>query len=159
MDELRRRLPAGGRGAARGDDEPESDRPAGAGARRPVLAVRRPGGLPALDRAHLSRQCFGDESLEAELLAMFRTQAPSLTEGIGEAAGSSPGLAADLAHRLKGSALAVGAARVGGAAARVEACGRGGAEGPAEAAKMSQAVSELRGAVSEAVAEIERLTR
>ena len=34
---------------------------------------------PPLDLVHLARQCLGDHELEAELLAMFRLQAPALT--------------------------------------------------------------------------------
>ena len=40
----------------------------------------RAGGVdPPLDLVHLARQCLGDHELEAELLGMFRLQAPALT--------------------------------------------------------------------------------
>ena len=34
---------------------------------------------PPLDLVHLARQCLGDHELEAELLGLFRLQAPALT--------------------------------------------------------------------------------
>ena len=122
------------------------------------------GGAPddgeALDLAHLARQCMGDRDLEAEVLRQFRTEAPALAASLAQDRRSSLAAKADLAHRLKGSALAVGAWRIAHAAAVVEACGRAGAQaGPqaSQAVELSQAIAALSAAVAEAMAEIDRL--
>ena len=75
---------------------------------------------PPLDLVHLARQCQGDHELETELLGLFLLQAPALTAQIAD-----PGLLpleskAKIAHKLRGSALSVGAGRVARAAWRVE---------------------------------------
>ena len=106
------------------------------------------GDAPVLDCVHLSRQCAGDAGLEVELLALFRAEALALAQALADGAGLSPRDAADLAHRLKGSALAVGAGRVARAAAALEA--RAGAERP-------KAVAALIGAVADAADAIDRL--
>jgi HPt (histidine-containing phosphotransfer) domain-containing protein len=110
-------------------------------------------GFAALDLAHLARQCLGDHELEAELLLQFRTQALRLAAELAEDDRLPPTARADVAHRLKGSALAVGAPAVAHAAEAVEACGRAGGQ-PDE---MSQAIARLTEAVSRAAAEIARL--
>ncbi len=101
--------------------------------------------LAPLDLAHLSRQCFGDKSLEIELLLQFRIQSLSIATQS----------TADLAHRLRGSALAIGAGKVARVAATVEERGRAG--GHSRSAEMARAISDLRDAVTEAVVEIDRL--
>ena len=94
------------------------------------------GGAPetaVLDMAHLQAQCMGDEALAAELLKMFRIQALQISASMARP-GAAAALAA-LAHKLRGSAAAVGACAVAAAAARLEAaCQRGGARAPALAA-------------------------
>lgn len=114
---------------------------------------------PPIDLVHLSRQCQGSEGLEAELLDLFKRLA------VAEAAQlSDPGtglrLKADVAHKLRGSALAVGAGRVARAAETVEALTRGrGEEAPSrvQATKAQDAIAALQRAVAEAIGEIERL--
>ena len=109
---------------------------------------------PAIDLVHLSRQCLGDPELEAELLAMFRLQARALAAQLSDSSGLSLESKAKLAHRLRGSALAVGAPRVAGAAARIEDLAS--ADGGQRAAE-AQATATLLAAVAEALAEIERI--
>ena len=69
---------------------------------------------PPLDLVHLARQCLGDHELEAELLQLFRQQAPTLTARLSGSPPLSVDAKAKIAHTLRGSALAVGAGRVAG---------------------------------------------
>ena len=109
---------------------------------------------PPLDLVHLARQCLGDHELEAELLGMFRLQAPALTAQLAGYPPLSLESKAKIAHRLRGSALAVGARRVASAAWRIEElASAAGDQRSAEA----RAVAALQSAVAEALAEIERL--
>ncbi len=114
-----------------------------------------------LDLGHLSRQCMGDEDLETEILSQFRTQSLTLMAQISTEDSSPFAAQADIAHRLRGSALAVGACAVASAAEAAETCSRacalGGPESATRVAEMSQAISTLTKAVSETVAEIDRL--
>lgn len=71
-----------------------------------------------LDREHLDRQTFGDADLRAEIVGMFREQSAEIVRAIEAATGSAAVI--DLAHRLKGSARAVGAFRLAEAAQAVE---------------------------------------
>jgi HPt (histidine-containing phosphotransfer) domain-containing protein len=70
-----------------------------------------------IDVGHLDRMTLGDAELEREVLAMFAAQASDLVERL--IRGSTD--AAALAHKLKGSARAIGAFRVAEAAAEFEA--------------------------------------
>jgi len=109
---------------------------------------------PPLDLVHLARQFLGDHELEAELLAMFQLQAPALTAQLAGYPPLSLESKAKIAHRLRGSALAVGARRVASAAWRIEElASAAGDQRSAEA----RAVAALQSAVAEALAEIERL--
>lgn len=65
-----------------------------------------------IDFDHLQRAVLGDGSLEREVLAMFSAQAAGLIDQLAEL----PPHAMDLAHALKGSALAIGVFRVADAA-------------------------------------------
>src|ERR1700761_4706679 len=93
-----------------------------------------------LDLVHLARQTDGDEALEAELLAMFDAQAEKLAERV-KLTDLSRRARGDVAHRLKGSALAVGAFAVARAAAELEcAFERDSGEPAAEIAALGTAV-------------------
>ena len=130
----------------------------GEGKRAPQ-ASGGPGEGAALDLAHLLRQCLGDGDLAAELLREFRTVALRTAAELARD-GLSFAARADAAHRLKGSALAVGAPAVAHAAGVVEALARAGAPADAGARRpieMSQAIAALAAAVSQAAAEIARL--
>jgi hypothetical protein len=109
---------------------------------------------PPLDLVHLARQCLGDHELEAELLGLFRLQAPALMAQLSDPSLLSLESKAKIAHQLRGSALAVGARRVASAAGRIEELAfAAGDQRLAEA----RAVAALLSAVAEALAEIERI--
>ncbi len=113
---------------------------------------------PPIDLVHLTRQCQGDPDLEAELLGLFRQQARSLSAQLSDSASKSLEQEANIAHKLRGSALAVGAGRVADAAAAIEESALGAqASRRGRPAAVSQAIAALADAVAEAVAEIERL--
>ena len=118
------------------------------------------GGWPpeaAIDWRHLERQCLGDAALAQELLSLFATQARQLAVQLTEAALPAPALA-DLAHRLKGSALAVGANALAARASALETlCRRGAAPAiiaaaaaPVSAAAAACAAAAERGQQSRA---------
>jgi HPt (histidine-containing phosphotransfer) domain-containing protein len=116
---------------------------------------------PPLDLVHLARQCLGDRELEDELLRMFRRQARTLTAELSDPSLLSLESKAKIAHKLRGSALAVGARRVAGAAWRIEelAAAAGDRLPPDmnDRGEEARAVLALLIAVTEAVAEIERI--
>jgi|SRR5271170_5946191 len=116
---------------------------------------------PPLDLVHLARQCLGDHELEAELLGLFRLQATALTAQL---AGSSPlslESKAKIAHKLRGSALSVGAGRVAGAAWRIEeltsAANTGSRPDADQGLVEAGAFAALLSVVTEAVLEIDRI--
>lgn len=74
-------------------------------------------GSPAIDLAHLGRQTLDDPAIQREVLGMFALQLEAAREGMALVGGADR---RDLAHRLKGTALGVGAFRLAGAAARIE---------------------------------------
>src|SRR5271156_229050 len=83
---------------------------------------------PAIDLVHLARQTDGDSLLEGELLGLFHRQAAELIAELAPR-GAPARARADIAHKLRGSALAMGAGRVAEAARAVElAFAVGGAE-------------------------------
>ena len=75
-------------------------------------AGRRP-----IDFAQLSKQTMGDNGLEIEVLQLFARLARQTMAEIHDAEADACGQSA---HRLKGAALAIGAARVAEAAAAIE---------------------------------------
>jgi HPt (histidine-containing phosphotransfer) domain-containing protein len=106
-----------------------------------------------IDLVHLARQTDGDADLETELLAMFEAQAAKLgarlmLPDVGAQA------KADIAHRLRGSALAIGAHRVAAAAERTESHFAKLAD---SGESRSDPLAELQAAVAEARAAIVRL--
>jgi HPt (histidine-containing phosphotransfer) domain-containing protein len=72
---------------------------------------------PIIDLAHLDEQTFGDAELQREVLHMFQAQVPLLLKALEAAQGDAR---AEIAHRLKGSCLAVGANQLGDAAGLIE---------------------------------------
>jgi chemotaxis protein histidine kinase CheA len=109
---------------------------------------------PPLDLVHLARQCLGDHELETELLGLFRRQARALTAQLSGSPFLSSEAKAQIAHTLRGSALAVGARRVASAAWRIEELASAADDqGSAEA----RAIAALLSAVAEALTEIDRI--
>jgi HPt (histidine-containing phosphotransfer) domain-containing protein len=116
---------------------------------------------PPLDLVHLARQCQGDHELEAELLGLFRLQAPALTAQLADSSRLSLESKAEIAHKLRGSALSVGAGRVAQTAWRVEEMASDpGPQLHADADRQLEeagALAALMSAVTEAVREIDRI--
>lgn len=67
--------------------------------------------------AELDQQTFGDAELKREVLDLFAAQAPVLLQTL---AASSGEVRSQTAHRLKGSALAIGAAQLASCADALE---------------------------------------
>jgi HPt (histidine-containing phosphotransfer) domain-containing protein len=101
---------------------------------------------PIIDLVHLSRQTCGDGGLENELLRLFIVQAQQYAAWLEES--SAPGDAlhrADLTHRLKGSAQAIGAFPLAEAAEVYEETLRAGASDPgSEARRLAKALEDAR---------------
>jgi Hpt domain len=116
---------------------------------------------PPLDLVHLARQCLGDHELETELLGLFRLQAPALTAQIADPSLSPLESKAKIAHKLRGSALSVGAGRVARAAWRIEELASPGTPRSRDDAdrRLDEAggIAALLSAVAEAVIEIDRI--
>jgi HPt (histidine-containing phosphotransfer) domain-containing protein len=93
-----------------------------------------------IDLAHLQRVTLGDASLEREVLAMFAAQAFDLIEQLVR----MPADAAELAHKLKGSAQAVGAFRVTDAAEWLESTVRDHSDSAEALMTLTDAVLEVR---------------
>lgn len=90
---------------------------------RPTPSVATEAHSSSLDLAHLSRQTGGDLLLQCELLDIFRLRSPELVDRMRALAREPLQQASplrDLAHQLKGSALALGAFGVAAAAEAVE---------------------------------------
>jgi HPt (histidine-containing phosphotransfer) domain-containing protein len=109
---------------------------------------------PIIDLVLLARHSLGDQNLELELLEMFERQAARLIGQLTETIPQNSKAAADLAHKLKGSALAVGANRVAQAASRLEAL----CNDPPGQSGLAAALASLAGSVSEAREAIVKLT-
>jgi hypothetical protein len=109
---------------------------------------------PPLDLVHLARQCLGDAELEAELLGLFRLQARAVTAELSRSPLLSLESKAKLAHKLRGSALAVGAMRVAGAAGLIEELALSADD---QSCAEADATAALLDAVAEAIAEIDRI--
>lgn len=114
-----------------------------------TIAVMAP--ATPFDLVSLSRQTAGDSSLERELLAMFGVQAGEILARLTDARRlAARQQQAELAHRLRGSALAVCAHEVADMAgqlevALLEGCGTAKASGhfDAVAAAVARAESSL----------------
>ena len=114
-----------------------------------------------LDLVHLARQCLGDRELEDELLRLFRAQSQTLTAQLSDPSQLSLESKANIAHKLRGSALAVGARRVAGAALRIEELALSAGDRPRldidDRVAEARALLALLFAVTEANAEIDRI--
>ena len=73
--------------------------------------------MPIIDVPELDQQTFHDPQIRREIIGMFLEQAPVILAGIN---GSTGAARADIAHRLRGSALALGASALAEAASRLE---------------------------------------
>jgi HPt (histidine-containing phosphotransfer) domain-containing protein len=106
---------------------------------------------PAIDLVHLARQTEGDAELEAELLALFDRQSANLLAQLAVDGAVRAGRA-EIAHQLRGSALAVGAGRVASAAETLERLLTSGRMGSHECERalggLAAAVAEARGAIA-----------
>ncbi len=101
-----------------------------------------------VDLVHLARQTFGSAELEREVLRLFVKQGGGLVRLI--AAAEDIRTRAEFAHRLKGSARAIGAGRVAGLAEALETAPDGEAAGLAE--DLAAAVDEVERFVAELLA-------
>jgi HPt (histidine-containing phosphotransfer) domain-containing protein len=100
---------------------------------------------PVIDLVHLARQTMSDQALEVELLELFDRQSARILAQLIDAGAIDAKLCGDLAHKLKGSALAIGAGRVARSAAAYEAACSSGAGAPV--AEVAEAVEEARAAI------------
>lgn len=97
----------------------------------------------ALNLDFLTRQTFGDRTLERELLALFLRQCVRLLPIV---SGAAPTVErADAAHTLKGAALAIGAARIASLAGTLE----GALDSEMPDATLRRLVTKLEGAIEE----------
>ena len=118
-------------------DRSPRELPSAGGAARPI------------DLVHLARATDGDESLEAELLSMFDRQSEKLVERV-KLADLPRRARGDIAHRLRGSALAIGAFAVSDAAEKLElAFEDEGDEPDSEIAALVASVEQARAAIAE----------
>ncbi len=106
---------------------------------------------PAIDFAHLARQTLDDRALENELLALFENQAARITAQLIALGAGEAKLRADLAHTLKGSALAIGAGRAARSAQAYETACATGSPGAA-LDDLVAAVAQVRVAIAERLA-------
>jgi len=109
---------------------------------------------PVIDLVLLARHSLGDQNLELELLEMFERQAARLIGQLTETISQDVKGAGDLAHKLKGSALAVGANRVAQSASRLETL----CNDPPGQSGLAAALASLAASVSEAREAIVKLT-
>ena len=101
-----------------------------------------PGDGP-IDFEHLERMTLGDGAIEQEVLTLFSAQSASLVHALA----AMPADASALAHKLKGSARAIGAFAVADAAARLEAAIARGFDPSAALAELGESVAEARAAI------------
>ena len=83
-----------------------------------TIGTACPSASRPIDFIHLSQQTMGDKSLEIEVLQIFARQARQLMQ---ELSSGVPSERQNIAHRMKGAALAIGASAVARTAADVEA--------------------------------------
>jgi HPt (histidine-containing phosphotransfer) domain-containing protein len=103
-----------------------------------------------IDLVHLARQSLGDSALETELLHLFAAQADQILAALRRCGEAQQSL--DLAHRLKGSARAIGAGAVARAAESCEAAAKQGRLPDARLAELAQAIEQAQVAIQRLVA-------
>lgn len=96
-----------------------------------------------IDLDHLKRMTLGDSGLEQEVLAMFSAQLVRLVGALAALPAEAPALA----HKLKGSARAIGAFAVADAATRLEAALANGSDPSQLLADLGDAVAQARTAI------------
>jgi HPt (histidine-containing phosphotransfer) domain-containing protein len=96
-----------------------------------------------IDFEHLGRMTLGDAILEHEVLAMFAAQAVGLMRALA----TLPADAGELAHKLKGSARAIGAFQVADAAGWLETAVLNGDDPVHALAELTDAVEQARTAI------------
>ncbi|HUO55161.1 MAG TPA: Hpt domain-containing protein [Rhodoblastus sp.] len=95
-----------------------------------------------IDLVHLARQTMGDAALEKELLAMFDRQAAQIASIL--LVVEQGATSADLAHKLKGSARAIGANGIAAAAEHYEHAARAGLLAQADADRLFAETEDVR---------------
>jgi len=121
--------------------------------RAPAASSPASAEAPAIDLAHLARQSDNDLALAEELLRLFDRQSAAMLRQLAEGA-ATRSRRADVAHSLRGSALAVGAWAAARAAQALEAAlGRENGE----ESEIDEALATLAEAIGEARAAIARL--
>jgi HPt (histidine-containing phosphotransfer) domain-containing protein len=113
----------------------------------PAPAAADDPGAPAIDLAHLARQTLGDQALEIELFGLFENQSARITAQLSAPDAGDARSQADLAHTLRGSALAIGAGQVAQAAQIYEAACAAGSPGAA-LGELVAAVARARAAIA-----------
>jgi len=96
-----------------------------------------------IDIAHLRRMTLGDAALEREVLTMFSAQAARLARALAAMPSDAPALA----HKLKGSARAIGAFAVADAAGQLEMLSGGGGNPSGALSELDDAIAEARAAI------------
>jgi HPt (histidine-containing phosphotransfer) domain-containing protein len=96
-----------------------------------------------IDFEHLGRMTLGDAILEHEVLAMFAAQAVGLMRALA----ILPADTGELAHKLKGSARAIGAFQVADAAGWLETAVLNGDDPVQALAELTDTVEQARTAI------------
>jgi HPt (histidine-containing phosphotransfer) domain-containing protein len=96
-----------------------------------------------IDSRHLEQMTLGDGRLESEILTLFSAQAADLIDALAKL----PPDAAGVAHKLKGSARAVGAFGVAAAVENLEHVMRNSGETSDALNALQKAVAQARAAI------------
>lgn len=99
-----------------------------------------------IDLSHLDAQTLGDRALGAELLALFYEQSARITARLIELGQAEPRARIDLAHTLRGAALAIGAFEAARMAQAYETACAAQARPPLDG--LAAAVTEARAAIA-----------
>ena len=109
--------------------------------------------MKTFDPHHLASQTGGDTALQRELLMLFADQSAAILAALKDPA-AAPTACADLAHKLTGSARAVGALALAEAAAAAEAAWRTGVATPGAFARLPDAGEAALAAVRRHLGEL-----